>query len=123
MVYSRAGNVRVWCTPAQIYRRGYVRPRVQGRGGSVVVWSAFGLVEWENLKDGEFIFQEDNAPCHKDILAKEYKEDVNLPVMTWPANSSDLSSIENIWAYLECQLRARRITPMNSHLLARALQE
>ncbi|KAI9028223.1 hypothetical protein CLU79DRAFT_738304 [Phycomyces nitens] len=38
MVFPRAGNVRVWRTKQQKFRRGYVVPKVQGGGGSVMVW-------------------------------------------------------------------------------------
>jgi len=51
-----------------------------------------------------FKFQEDNSPAHKGQIATSWKEENGVPVLDWPANSPDLSLIENVWAYIEDRL-------------------
>jgi len=43
-----------------------------------------------------WIFIQDGAPCHRATVAKEWLEDNFIPVMDWPAYSSDLNPIENL---------------------------
>ena len=47
-----------------------------------------------------FIFQQDLAPAHSAKSTKGWLENSQLQVLDWPANSSDLNPIENLWAML-----------------------
>ena len=47
-------------------------------------------------KDMGTIFQQDNAPCHTAKICKQWFEENNIKIMSWPAISQDLNCIENL---------------------------
>ena len=55
-------------------------------------------------KEMEIIFQQDNAPCHTDKICKQWFEENNIKTMSWPANTPNLSCIENLWSWLNDNL-------------------
>ena len=61
----------------------------------------------------DFIFQDDNAPVHKARSTVEYKLRNKIKSLSWPAQSSDINIIENIWLWLKNALQ----TLMRSLLL------
>ena len=74
----------------------------------------------------DFIWQQDNAPCHHGPAARHFFESRNIHVMKWPAYSPDLSPIENIWNILQYRLRVQQTTTgtvYNNETLFRAVQE
>jgi hypothetical protein len=56
----------------------------------------------------EAIFQEDNAPIHKSKPVKELKDNLGIVTMEWPAQSPDLSPIENVWRDIKCWIHKNR---------------
>jgi transposase len=54
------------------------------------------------------IMQEDGAYYHHSKLAKLLKEAWKVRTCTWPAQSPDLSPIENIWSILKQKITRRR---------------
>ena len=77
----------------------------------------------EEDDDGVFIFQEDNAPCHKAITADRWKEENHVVVLPWPAQSPDLNPIENLWQDLKRRLRLNNNKSKNKIELFNTLKE
>lgn len=68
----------------------------------------------------EYIFQQDNAPCHKSKKTLNFFEQNNVNLMIWPAQSPDLNPIENLWAYMKKELikyNAKNINELKLRIL------
>ncbi|GFT70114.1 transposable element Tc1 transposase [Trichonephila clavipes] len=46
----------------------------------------------------QFLFMDDNAPCHRTVAAEQLLESEDIERMDWPARSPDLNPIEHGWA-------------------------
>ena len=68
-------------------------------------------------KDNGWLFQEDNDPKHTSKLAKEWMFKKNIPKLAWPANSPDLSPIENV-----CGIMKTKIAEKNPKNLKRLIR-
>ncbi len=58
--------------------------------------------------DADFIFQQDLAPAHTAKGTKSWFNDRGVTVLDWPANSSDLNPIENLWGIVKRKMRDTR---------------
>ncbi|GFX68202.1 transposable element Tcb2 transposase [Trichonephila clavipes] len=71
----------------------------------------------------DFIFMDDNAPCHRAVLIDAFLETENIQRMSWPVNSPDLNPMEHVWDILGRQIEALLHSPSSLTELKRAVQE
>ena len=64
-------------------------------------------------KDMGIIFQQDNAPCHTAKICKQWFEENNIKIMSWPANSPDHNCIENLWSWLDHKIGKIKIKDLD----------
>ncbi|GFW86044.1 transposable element Tc1 transposase [Trichonephila clavipes] len=55
----------------------------------------------------QFLFMDDNAPCHRTVAAEQLLESEDIERMDWQARSPDLNPIEHVWDFLGRRLAAR----------------
>ncbi|GFW22269.1 transposable element Tc1 transposase [Trichonephila clavipes] len=60
----------------------------------------------------QFLFMDDNAPCHRKVAAEQLLESEDIERMDWPARSPDLNPIEHVWCFLGRRLAARTLPPV-----------
>ena len=63
--------------------------------------------------DRAYIFQEDNATVHTSRETTQWKQENQIPGMTWPPQSPDINIIENVWKTLKLKLQ-RRVTDIKT---------
>ncbi|GFV99387.1 transposable element Tcb2 transposase [Trichonephila clavipes] len=71
----------------------------------------------------QFLFMDDNAPCHRKGAAEQLLESEDIERMDWPARSPDLNPIEHVWDFLGRRLAARTLPPVTIRELRLALQD
>ncbi|GFW29782.1 transposable element Tcb2 transposase [Trichonephila clavipes] len=71
----------------------------------------------------QFLFMNDNSPCHRTVAAKQLLESEDIERMDWPARSPDLNPIEHVWDFLGRRLAARTLPPVTIRELRLALQD
>ncbi|GFX01406.1 transposable element Tcb2 transposase [Trichonephila clavipes] len=71
----------------------------------------------------QFLFMDDNAPCHRTVAAEQLLDSEDIERMDWPARSLDLNPIEHVWDFLGRHLAARTLPPVTIRELRLALQD
>ncbi|GFT09757.1 transposable element Tcb2 transposase [Trichonephila clavipes] len=69
----------------------------------------------------QFLFMDDNAPCHRTVADEQLLESEDIERMDWPARSPDLNPIEQVWDFLGRRLAARTLQPVTIRELRLAL--
>ncbi|GFX16373.1 transposable element Tcb2 transposase [Trichonephila clavipes] len=71
----------------------------------------------------QFLFMDDNAPCHRTVAAEQLLESEDIERMDWLARSPDLNPIDHVWEFLGRRLAARTLTPVTIRELRLVLQD
>ncbi|GFX63923.1 transposable element Tc1 transposase [Trichonephila clavipes] len=71
----------------------------------------------------QFLFMDDNAPCHRTVAAEQLLESEDIERMDWSARSPDLNPIEYVRDFLGRRLAARTLPPVTIRELRLALQD
>ncbi|GFT09973.1 transposable element Tcb2 transposase [Trichonephila clavipes] len=82
-----------------------------------------GTTPTEGAMGLQFLFMDDNAPCHLTVAAEQLLESEDIERMDWPARSPDLNPIEHVWDFLGRCLAARTLPPVTIRELRLALQD
>jgi len=71
----------------------------------------------------EYIFQMDNAPAHRSRLVNNWFQNHHITQLPWPAQSPDLSPIENIWSILKYRLSKMNLINHQRNTIIAAVHE
>ena len=68
-----------------------------------------------------WMFQQDNAPRHTSRTSRTWLQELSIQVLEWPAQSPDMSPIENLWWIIKRSVSKRK--PKNLEELKAVIQE
>ncbi|GFV41271.1 DDE_3 domain-containing protein [Trichonephila clavipes] len=71
----------------------------------------------------QFLFMDDNAPCHRTVADEQHLESEDIERMDWPARSPNLNPIEHVWDFLGRRLAASTLPPVTIRELRLVLQD
>ena len=149
-VINRKNRVIIRRRHNEKFHSRFIVPRLQNGGGSVGIWGCItcdgpGLsFLYDGRMNGEryietlenaliptrdlffsdepnWIFQQDNAPCHTANIVSDWFKENKINVLQWPARSPDLNPIENLWSVLDQKLTKAPVTSAEN--LKQALKE
>jgi transposase len=61
--------------------------------------------------DGDWRIMQDNAPCHRASIVKDFLRENGVEFIDWPPYSPDLNPIENVWSWIKRKLLVEYGTP------------
>ncbi|GFV50339.1 transposable element Tcb2 transposase [Trichonephila clavipes] len=96
----------------------------------ILIWRERGsrnhpsnIIERDRRYGLQFLFMDDNAPCHRTVDAEQLLESEDIERIDWPARSPDLNPIEHVWDFLGRCFAARTLPPVTIRELRLALQD
>ncbi len=147
-LYRADGRQRVWCRVGEWFADVNIVDRVAHGGSGVMVWAGVcygqrtqvhfidGILNAQRYRDEilrpivvpfihdhHLMLQHDNTWPHVARICTQFLEAENIPVLAWPAYSSDMSPIEHIWDALDRRIRQRVPVPANIQQLRTAIEE
>ena len=70
-------------------------------GEYIQVLEDYLIQSLEKITDGGFIYQDDNAPCHRSKKVEQWMESKNITRSDWPSQSPDLNHIQKPMEHFE----------------------
>ena len=128
-------RVRVRRTATEKFLPACIAPAAQAGGEAVMIWGCissegpgelqfvegtmnsekycvtleeFMLPSASVLLGENYIFQQDNAPCHTSRYTKNWFHENDVEILEWPARSPDLNPIENLWNTMANRLAKKK---------------
>ena len=60
------------------------------------------VINWY-YADANFVFDQNNAPCHNSSESRSWLDDRQIRVKQWPSQSPHINIIENIWKWMKLE--------------------
>ena len=132
--HPNARRIKEWMPSGTPLKNRRVQPKIQGGKFSVMFWGSFSKLHTGRLKaleetmngekyiqmiedelipefnhakshfSGDWRLMQDNAPCHRARIVKEFLRRNEVQFIDWPPYSPDLNPIENIWSWMKQKL-------------------